>query len=69
MALAAHLEAQLGREAQVLVEQPGLGRTAGFAEVEIAPDLAEAGTLVDVRVTGTDGARLRGAPVTPKCAR
>jgi threonylcarbamoyladenosine tRNA methylthiotransferase MtaB len=69
MALAAHLGAQLGREAQVLVEQPGLGRTAGFAEVEIAPDLAEAGTLVDVRVTGTDGARLRGAPVTPKCAR
>jgi threonylcarbamoyladenosine tRNA methylthiotransferase MtaB len=67
-ALAAHLAAHVGRKAQVLVEQSGLGRTAGFAEVEIAPDLAGAGALVDVRVTGTDGVRLRGAPVTPKCA-
>ena len=35
---------------------------------ELAPDLAEAGALVDVRVTGTDGARLRGEPDTPKFA-
>jgi threonylcarbamoyladenosine tRNA methylthiotransferase MtaB len=68
MGLAGYLEGQVGRKVEVLVEQPGLGRTASFAEVEIAPDLAEAGALVNVCVTGTDGSRLRGEPYTPKCA-
>jgi threonylcarbamoyladenosine tRNA methylthiotransferase MtaB len=67
-ALASYLEAQVGREAEVLVEQQGLGRTASFAEVEVAPDLAAAGALVSVRVTGTDGTRLHGEPNTPNCA-
>jgi threonylcarbamoyladenosine tRNA methylthiotransferase MtaB len=67
-ALASHLEAQVGLAAEVLIEHPGLGRTASFAEVEIAPGLAPAGALVNVRVTGTDGARLRGEPAPPKCA-
>jgi threonylcarbamoyladenosine tRNA methylthiotransferase MtaB len=68
MALAGYLEAQVGREVDVLVEQPGLGRTASFAEVEVAADLAAAGALVSLRVTRSDGARLRGEPDTPKCA-
>jgi threonylcarbamoyladenosine tRNA methylthiotransferase MtaB len=68
MALAAYLETQVGRTAEVLVEQPGLGRTASFAEVEIALRLAEAGALVNVRVTAADGSRLRGEPHAPKCA-
>jgi threonylcarbamoyladenosine tRNA methylthiotransferase MtaB len=67
-ALAGYLETQVGREADVLVEQQGLGRTASFAEVEIARDIAGAGALVRVRVTGTDGARLHGEPNTPNCA-
>jgi threonylcarbamoyladenosine tRNA methylthiotransferase MtaB len=67
MALAAYLDAQVGRSAEVLVEQPGLGRTVSFAEVEIA-HLAEAGTLVNVRVIAADGSRLRGEPHAPKCA-
>jgi threonylcarbamoyladenosine tRNA methylthiotransferase MtaB len=68
MALAGYLEAQVGRSAEVLVEQPGLGRTASFAEVEMAPHLAAAGALVNVRVTATDGSRLRGEPDAPNCA-
>jgi threonylcarbamoyladenosine tRNA methylthiotransferase MtaB len=73
LGLAAYLESQVGRRIEVLMEQPGLGRTASFAEIEIAPKLTEAcapaaGALVNVCVTGTDGSRLRGEPHTPKCA-
>ncbi|HEX5957440.1 MAG TPA: tRNA (N(6)-L-threonylcarbamoyladenosine(37)-C(2))-methylthiotransferase MtaB [Hyphomicrobiaceae bacterium] len=68
-ALAGYLSAQVGRETEVLAEQPGLGRTPAFAEVDITPDLASAGTLVKVRIAGTDGSRLRGEPHTPKCAQ
>jgi threonylcarbamoyladenosine tRNA methylthiotransferase MtaB len=66
-ALAAYLEAQVGREAELLMETPGLGRTPGFAEVETAAT-AVAGTLVNVRVIAADGTRLRAAPLAPKCA-
>lgn len=68
MALASYLDGQVGREREVLIEQPGLGRTESFAEVEIAVDLAEAGALVNVRLTGSDGSRLRGEQSAPKCA-
>jgi threonylcarbamoyladenosine tRNA methylthiotransferase MtaB len=66
--LTSYLKMQVGGDAEVLMERPGLGRTASFAEVEITPDLVPAGRLVNVRVTGTDGARLRGVPPAPKCA-
>jgi threonylcarbamoyladenosine tRNA methylthiotransferase MtaB len=66
-ALAAWLEAQVGREAELLMERADLGRTPAFAEVEIETEAAPA-TLVEVRVTGSDGSRLRGAPMAPKCA-
>jgi threonylcarbamoyladenosine tRNA methylthiotransferase MtaB len=67
-ALACYLHAQIGREAELLIERPGLGRTRGFAEVEIDPDVSRPGELVHVRVTGTEGSRLRGERVAPKCA-
>jgi threonylcarbamoyladenosine tRNA methylthiotransferase MtaB len=67
-ALAAYLEKQVGHQAEALVEGPGRGRTASFAEVEARFGAAEAGALVNIRVTGTDGCRLRGEPVATKCA-
>jgi threonylcarbamoyladenosine tRNA methylthiotransferase MtaB len=67
-AQARYLDAQVGREVELMMERPGLGRTPGFAEVEIAPDAAQAGELVNVRVTASDGCRLRGEPLAPKCA-
>ena len=66
-ALAACLDAQVGRETEMLMERAGVGRTPGFTEVEIEADAAPA-TLVNVRVTGSDGSRLRGEPIDPKCA-
>jgi threonylcarbamoyladenosine tRNA methylthiotransferase MtaB len=67
-ALAAYLGAQVGQVAEVLMERPGLGRTPGFAEVGINPEIARAGELVKIRVAGSDGSRLHGAPLAPKCA-
>jgi threonylcarbamoyladenosine tRNA methylthiotransferase MtaB len=66
-ALAACLDAQVGRQAELLMERTDLGRTPAFAEVEIGTDAAPA-TLVNVRVTGSDGSRLRGELLDPKCA-
>jgi threonylcarbamoyladenosine tRNA methylthiotransferase MtaB len=68
-ALAAYLDAQVGREAELLMERRGLGRTPGFAEMETDADIAGPGELVHARVTGSDGSRLRGEPLAPKCAR
>ncbi len=56
-ALAAHLDAQLGTEQRVLTETPRVARTEGFAEVAFEADQPE-GTLMTVRITGHDGARL-----------
>ncbi|OWY08267.1 tRNA (N(6)-L-threonylcarbamoyladenosine(37)-C(2))-methylthiotransferase MtaB [Thioclava sp. F42-5] len=56
-ALAAHLDAQLGTEQRVLTETPRVARTEGFAEVAFEIDQPE-GTLMSVRITGHDGARL-----------
>ncbi|AQS46510.1 tRNA (N(6)-L-threonylcarbamoyladenosine(37)-C(2))-methylthiotransferase MtaB [Thioclava nitratireducens] len=56
-ALAAHLDAQVGTEQLVLTETPRVARTEGFAEVTFEADQPE-GTLMSVRITGHDGARL-----------
>ncbi|MBB1497890.1 tRNA (N(6)-L-threonylcarbamoyladenosine(37)-C(2))-methylthiotransferase MtaB [Paracoccus sp. MC1862] len=56
-ALAAHLQAQVGRSHRVLTEGPRIGRTEQFTEVSFAHDLPE-GALVEVTITGHDGARL-----------
>jgi threonylcarbamoyladenosine tRNA methylthiotransferase MtaB len=66
-ALAAYLDAQVGREVELLMERADLGRTPGFAEAEVATDAAPA-SLVNVRVIGSDGSRLRGGHLDPKCA-
>jgi tRNA A37 methylthiotransferase MiaB len=50
------------------MERRGLGRTPGFAEVETDGGAAEQGEFVRVRVTGSDGSRLHGEPLAPKCA-
>jgi threonylcarbamoyladenosine tRNA methylthiotransferase MtaB len=71
-ALAGWLEVQVGREAELLMERERLGRTPGFAEVELEggedADAGAPGTLVNVLLTGSDGARLRARPLAPKCA-
>jgi threonylcarbamoyladenosine tRNA methylthiotransferase MtaB len=67
-ALAHYLAAQVGRETELLMERRGLGRSPGFAEVEIDPDGADAGALVNVRVVATDGSRLHAERLAPKCA-
>ena len=66
VALAAYLDAQMGRQVELLMERDQVGRTPGFAEVEIDAQTPP-GTLVSARVTGSDGVRLRGACVAPKC--
>ncbi|MFV0298785.1 MAG: tRNA (N(6)-L-threonylcarbamoyladenosine(37)-C(2))-methylthiotransferase MtaB [Hyphomicrobiaceae bacterium] len=53
-----HLDAQVGRTVQVLMERESLGRAADFSEVNF-PEQAPQG-LVKTRVTGHDGRRLTG---------
>jgi threonylcarbamoyladenosine tRNA methylthiotransferase MtaB len=54
--------ARLGQRATVLVEKPGLGRTESFAQIRLAGAHAP-GALVPARITGQDGAFLRGEPL------
>jgi threonylcarbamoyladenosine tRNA methylthiotransferase MtaB len=65
-ALAGYLEAQVGREVEVLVERERLGRTPAFAEVELDKP-ARPVQVVRTRVTGVAGQRLRGEALAPMC--
>ncbi len=56
-ALRAHLDAQLGRTHRILTEGPHIGRTEQFTEVALTRDMPE-GALLDLVITGHDGARL-----------
>jgi threonylcarbamoyladenosine tRNA methylthiotransferase MtaB len=56
--VAAHLEAQVGREHQVLMESPRMGRTEQFAEVVFDAD-QPVSRIVAARVTGIAGQQLR----------
>jgi threonylcarbamoyladenosine tRNA methylthiotransferase MtaB len=58
--LGRHLQAQLGRTVQGLVERPGLARAEDFTEVAFAGE-AQAGAIVPLTVTGHDGTRAMGA--------
>ena len=58
-ALRSYLDAQVGRQAKVLMETNGLGRTEQFTVVKVADVLP--GRLIDVRITGHDGERLIGS--------
>ena len=56
-ALAAHLDAQLGRDHRVLTEGARIGRTEQFAEVSFAADQPE-GRIQSVRIAGVQDGRL-----------
>ena len=58
-ALRSYLDSQIGRQAKVLMETNGLGRTEQFTAVKVADVLP--GRLIDVRITGHDGERLIGS--------
>ena len=57
-ALSRHLQRQVGREVEVLVERGGIARAADFTEVALAGGAL--GELVRVRLTGHDGRRATG---------
>ncbi|MDP4023920.1 tRNA (N(6)-L-threonylcarbamoyladenosine(37)-C(2))-methylthiotransferase MtaB [Methylobacterium sp. NEAU 140] len=59
-ALARHLDGQVGTTLTVLAERGGTGRAADFTAVRLGSEIA-AGTLLDVRIAGHDGARLIAA--------
>jgi threonylcarbamoyladenosine tRNA methylthiotransferase MtaB len=65
--LAAHLQAQVGAQVTLLMEREVLGRTPGYAELELESG-AGPGTLVAARVTGSTRKRLRGELLPTKCA-
>jgi threonylcarbamoyladenosine tRNA methylthiotransferase MtaB len=66
-ALASYLGRKVGSEVDVLVERPHLARTRQFVEVALTQSAA-AGEILGVRVTASDGKRLRGEPIAPKLA-
>lgn len=53
------LRQQVGQSTEVLMETPRLGRTQQFAEVKVEPEV-KIGTLVAVRITGTELSQLVG---------
>ena len=59
LALSRYLEAQIGRDVEVLMEHDHVGRTPGFARMELAA-AAPAGRLMSARVTGLRDWRLQG---------
>ena len=62
-AIAAHLAAQLGQRHPVLMENPRMGRTPQFAEVDFDTDQPE-GAIVSARVTGAQNGRLQAVAAT-----
>lgn len=56
----AYLAAQVGQEAQVLIENPHMGRTEGFAEVAFSVP-QPVGQIVAAKLTGAADGRLAGA--------
>ena len=67
MALARYLEAQVGRDVEVLMERDQVGRTPGFAEMVLASSVP-AGRLLGARVTGLSGQQLQGEALAPTFA-
>jgi threonylcarbamoyladenosine tRNA methylthiotransferase MtaB len=66
-ALTRYLNAQIGRDVEVLMERDRVGRTPGFAEVVLASS-APAGRLLAARVTGLSGRLLQGEALAPTFA-
>lgn len=57
-ALAARLDREVGRRRRVLVEQPGVGRTEHFFQVELAGEAAPTGALIEAQIGGRRGQAL-----------
>lgn len=55
--VARHLSEQVGREHQILMENPRMGRTEQFTEVDFARDQTE-GQIVSATIQGQNGQRL-----------
>ena len=55
--VAKHLSQQLGRQHNVLMENPNMGRTEQFTEVSFAIPQVE-GALIQTRITGIQGTQL-----------
>ncbi|HEX5378820.1 MAG TPA: tRNA (N(6)-L-threonylcarbamoyladenosine(37)-C(2))-methylthiotransferase MtaB [Phenylobacterium sp.] len=55
-ALARHLQRQVGRTVTGLVERPGVARAEDFTEIAFTGE-AEVGRIVQMRITGFEGAR------------
>jgi threonylcarbamoyladenosine tRNA methylthiotransferase MtaB len=60
--LQVHLHSHVGQTRSALIEQPGAGRLDDFTPLRVDSDAV--GTRIDVMITGQDGARLIGAPLT-----
>ena len=60
VALAGHLQAQVGRVLPVLLEGPLMGRTEGFAEVDFGENQPE-GQIIRALILGVSGGRLVGS--------
>ncbi len=58
--LARHLQRQVGRRVEALVERAGRARAADFTEIAFAGE-APIGGLIPLRLTGHDGRRAIGA--------
>jgi threonylcarbamoyladenosine tRNA methylthiotransferase MtaB len=67
-ALAGYLDAQVGNEAEVLMEQNGVGRTPAFAPVQL-DEPAAPGDFIAARGTRSDGTRLQARRSAPTCAQ
>ena len=67
-ALVAHLDGEVGRTREVLVEREGLGRSEQFTQVEFEDGTLEAGDLVKLTVTGHTGRHLLATPARQHAA-
>jgi threonylcarbamoyladenosine tRNA methylthiotransferase MtaB len=61
-----HLAAMTGATLPVLVEREGMGRIPQFSPVVFSADIARDGGIVDMHITGHDGAALLGEAVTAR---
>ncbi len=57
--VAGYLQARVGQTHNVLLENPHMGRTEGFAEVRFDPP-QPVGQIIKTRITGVDGDQLSG---------
>jgi len=67
-ALLAHLDGEVGRTREVLVEREGLGRSEQFTQVEFEDTALQAGDLVKLTVTGHTGRHLLATPARQQAA-